>query len=292
MKTTEKLDNKIRLNKYLADSGIASRRKADRMIEEGHVKINGRKVFELGVKVDPDKDTVTVQGETVRPQDHKVYFMFYKPKNVVTTMFDPEDRPCIADYTKHIEERVYPVGRLDWETEGLLILTNDGEFSNKVMHPSQDVTKTYLVKIDGQLLEDDIARLKDGVTIVGGKVQARSVQKVRRGSDLYGWYRVVITEGKNRQVHRMFEKIGYDVLKLQRVAIGSLELSGIDRGEMRPLTARMIEKVFQPEEEPTSSRLKLTTDKGLRIAAKRSSRPTLKATREHVQRSGRPRGRG
>ena len=291
MEKSEKTSS-IRLNKYLADSGIASRRKADRMIEAGEVKINGRKVFELGVKVNPKLDTVTVAGETIRPVEHKVYFMFYKPKNIVTTMHDPEDRPCIADYTKHIEERVYPVGRLDWDTEGLLLLTNDGDFSNRVMHPSQDVTKTYLAKLNGQLSEDDIARLKEGVTIVGGRVNARSIQKVRRGADNYGWYRVVITEGKNLQIHRMFEKIGFDVLKLQRVAIGSLELSGLDRGEMRPLTLRMVEKVFEPEDDPTPSRLRLTTEKSLKYAAERAGKPSLKARQAHVQRSGRPRSRG
>ncbi|MBX3034426.1 MAG: rRNA pseudouridine synthase [Bdellovibrionaceae bacterium] len=242
-------DQSVRLNKLIADSGLASRRQADRLIEEGHVTVNGKRVFELGVKVDPAHDRVMVDGKPLKKQSQKLYLLFNKPLGVLTTMDDPHDRPTIADYLEKVPVRVFPVGRLDWNSEGLILLTNDGDFANKVMHPSAEVTKTYLVKINGQARPDQIQKLLKGVTIIGGRVAAKSIEKIRRpdGSDQYDWYKMVITEGKNRQIRQMFEKIGFDVMKLQRVAIGCLRLGSLRKGEVVFLNDAALEKVFEPD---------------------------------------------
>ncbi|MCM2281920.1 MAG: rRNA pseudouridine synthase [Bdellovibrionaceae bacterium] len=237
----------IRLNKYLADCGIASRRKADQLIAEGKVVINGKKVYELGTRVDPTADKILVDGKPVKPATNKVYIMFHKPKNVVTTMEDPEGRPTIADYFNRLPVRVFPVGRLDWDTEGLLLLTNDGEFAQRIMHPAEEVPKTYLAKISGHASDDALIRLRRGVSIPGGRVQALHVERIRRGADKYDWIKIVVGEGKNRQVRRMFEKIGFDVLKLQRVAIGRLRIGTLERGEYVFLTEAGVQKIFQKE---------------------------------------------
>lgn len=240
---------KTRLNKFIAEAGVASRRKADQLIAEGKVKINGKKVFELGTHVDPAHDQVTVEGQQIRPEAEKVYAMFYKPRHVLTSMSDPEGRPTVADYIQDLPYRLFPVGRLDWDSEGLLLLTNDGDYASRVMHPREEIPKTYHVKLNGQPSEQEIAKLLSGVPIIGGRVSAREVVRLRKGdSKEKAWYRIVITEGKNRQIRRMFEKIGYDVEKLQRVSIGALELRGIERGQYTLLDRKSAERVFQTQE--------------------------------------------
>jgi 23S rRNA pseudouridine2605 synthase len=240
-------DNSMRLNKYLAECGVASRRKADELIAEGSVIVNGKKVYELGTKVYPGTDRITVSGKPVKAPTHKVYILFHKPKNVVTTMDDPEGRPMIADYFERLPVRVFPVGRLDWDTEGMILLTNDGEFAQKVNHPSKEIMKTYLVKVNGHPTSEHFEKLKRGVSIIGGKVAVRHIERVRRGdSDKYDWIKVMIGEGKNRQVRRMFEKIGFDVLKLQRVAVGMLRMPAtLKRGEYVFLTESGVKKIFE-----------------------------------------------
>jgi 23S rRNA pseudouridine2605 synthase len=242
-----KAGTKVRLNKLIADSGIASRRAADRLIEEGQVTVNGKKVYELGVRVDPHVDKIIIQGKPLRKKFEHVYLMLNKPKGVLTTMEDPLNRPTIKEFLDKVPTRVFPVGRLDWDSEGLLILTNDGDFANRVTHPKAEVTKTYLVKVDGKPADAQIQKLLNGVTIVGGKVKAKSVEKVKRGKDQYEWLKIVITEGKNRQIRQMFEKIGFDVLKLQRVAIGRLRIGNLERGELVYLNDVAAERVFLPD---------------------------------------------
>jgi 23S rRNA pseudouridine2605 synthase len=234
----------IRLNKLIADAGIASRRAADRIIEEGRVTINGKKVYELGIKVDIKKDQVLVDKKPLRAKSENIYIMFNKPKGVLTTMEDPLERPTVKQFMEDIPYRVFPVGRLDWDSEGLLILTNDGDYAQKVMHPKEEITKTYLVKLDGQPKPEQLSKLLRGVTIVSGKVAAKSVEKVERGRDQYAWVKIVITEGKNRQIRQMFEKVGFDVLKLQRVAIGRLRLGQLERGEMVYMNEVAANRVF------------------------------------------------
>lgn len=270
---------RVRLNKLIADSGLASRRHADRMIEEGQVTVNGKRVYELGIKVDPQADRILVEGKPLRkPLSQKLYLVINKPKGVLTTMDDPLDRPTIAEYLEDVPSRVFPVGRLDWDSEGLLLLTNDGDFANKVMHPKAEVTKTYLVKLDGQPQPQHIEKLKRGVSIVGGKVSARHIEKIKKSgdkkSDKYDWYKIVITEGKNRQIRQMFEKVGFDVIKLQRVAIGRLRLGALKVGELIYLNDVAVERVFLPDD-PEEVKQKRTY-KGRAQAMNRVTKKTAK----------------
>lgn len=267
---------RVRLNKLIADSGLASRRHADRMIEEGHVTVNGKRVYELGVKVDPEQDRVLVDGKPLRkPLTQKLYLVMNKPKGVLTTMDDPHERPTIAEYLEGVPARVFPVGRLDWDSEGMILLTNDGDFANKVMHPKAEVTKTYLVKLDGQPQAQHIEKLKRGVSIVGGKVAARHIEKIKKSgenkSDKYDWYKIVITEGKNRQIRQMFAKVGFDVLKLQRVAIGRLRLGALKAGELVFLNDAAVARVFLPDD-PEEVKTKRTY-KGRATSLKKTAKP-------------------
>ncbi len=255
---------RVRLNKLIADSGLASRRHADRMIEEGQVTVNGKRVYELGVKVDPQDDRILVNGKPLRkPLSQKIYVMLNKPRGILTTMVDPLDRPTIAQLLGDVPARVFPVGRLDWDSEGLLLLTNDGDFANKVMHPKAEVTKTYLVKLDGQPQPQHLDKLRKGVTIVGGKVAARHIEKIKKSGDKksskYEWYKIIITEGKNRQIRQMFAKVGFDVLKLQRVCIGRLRLGALKSGDLVYLNETAISRVFladDPDEVKTKKTYK------------------------------------
>ncbi|MEN0057685.1 MAG: pseudouridine synthase [Bdellovibrio sp.] len=244
---------RVRLNKLIADSGLASRRHADRMIEEGQVTVNGKRVYELGVKVDPQNDRILIEGKPLRKSlTQKLYLMMNKPRGVLTTMDDPHGRPTIADYLGGVPARVFPIGRLDWDSEGMLLLTNDGDYANKVMHPKAEVTKTYLVKLNGQPEARHLDKLRKGVSIVGGRVSAKHIEKIKKSgenkSDKYDWYKIVITEGKNRQIRQMFEKVGFDVLKLQRVAIGRLRLGALKAGELVFLNEVAVERVFLADE--------------------------------------------
>ena len=244
-KNTTAASGPVRLNKFLADHGIASRRKADEMIDEGRVQVNGRKVFELGIKIDPSKDKVKVGGKLVGAKPQPVYFVFNKPKSVVTSTYDPQGRPVVLDFFRRIKKRIFPVGRLDWDTEGLLLMTNDGDFANEITNPKSNISKTYHAKLDGIPTDKQLDKLKRGVSIIGGKVRAVHLKRLKKGSsNKKEWIEITITEGKNRQVRKMFEKIGYDVEKLKRVSIGELKLSALKPGEYRPLTAKDLTKLF------------------------------------------------
>ena len=251
----------------MADCGVASRRAADTMIASGHVQINGKTTFELGVKVVPGEDRVTVDGKPVKPVAQKIYLVFNKPENVLTSMEDPLGRPTIADFVEHLPVRVFPVGRLDWDTEGLLLLTNDGDFSQKVMHPREEIPKTYLAKLDGHPTESDLHKLLRGVTIPGGRVKALLAEKAKvSDSKLYDWVKIIISEGKNRQVRHMFQKIGFDVKKLKRVAIGQLTLGNLQKGEYAFLDQGGLAKIFKryrPPEERAKSRPRQKSTKRL-----------------------------
>jgi 23S rRNA pseudouridine2605 synthase len=281
--------DEVRLNKFLADCGVTSRRGADELIREGAVSINGKKVYELGARVNVKSDRVMVNGKPVQVDFRKVYIAFHKPKGVLTTMEDPEGRPCIADYFKHMDVRIFPIGRLDWDSEGLILLTNDGEFAQRVMHPKHEVLKTYHVKVNGHPSEDQLQKLRRGVSIKdGGKVAARHLEKIKMGdSDLYDWLRISVGEGKNRQVRKMFEKIGFDVLKLQRVAIGRLKLSGLPRGEWAMLAPDEVERIFAPPiEEGGARRARVKSVKSR--ARDESSQRQQKSARDRARGSAGP----
>ncbi len=280
-----KSPEKVRLNKLIAEAGLASRRGADEIIESGQVTINGKKVYELGIKVDPIHDKIIVDGKPLRRINHKIYLLFHKPKGVLTTMEDPLDRPTIAEYLDKVPYRVFPVGRLDWDSEGMILLTNDGEFANKITHPKSEVTKTYLVKVNGQPKQEQLDKLLKGVSIIGGKVAAKHLERIKRkeGSEQYDWFKMIITEGKNRQIRQMFEKIGFDVMKLQRVAIGRLRMGHLERGELVFVDESALEMVFLPDvpEELKEKR----SYKGRQVSTKRLPPATTQATATKAQAS-------
>lgn len=240
----------IRINKFISQAGIASRRAADELIKDGHVSVNNQIVTDLGRKVNPKSDTVKVRGRIIKVESDKLYLMFHKPKGVLTTLSDPEGRPTVADYIEHLPQRVFPVGRLDWNTEGLLLFTNDGDFANKIIHPKSEITKTYIVKVEGKPAPDKIQKLLTGVSIPGGKVKFKSIRKMQKTDTIHSWYTVVMTQGLNKQIRLMFQKIGHDVLKLQRVAIGNLELGTLRRGEFKSLLDIHLRKIFADPDAP------------------------------------------
>jgi len=229
---------KKRLQKILSELGIASRRKAEELILQGSVTVNGR-VATIGMKADPEEDHIKVAGKLVAgPQQKgipKVYLMFHKPKGVVTTLSDPEGRPAVKDYLNEVKHRVFPVGRLDFDSEGLLLLTNDGDLAHALLHPSHEIPKTYLVKIKGEIEEEKVGILRRGVKLEDGITLPARVKRVRK-SENNSWIEMTIREGKKRQIRRMLEKVGHPVLKLKRVSIGPLQLGALKPGEMRRLT--------------------------------------------------------
>ncbi|MED3725176.1 rRNA pseudouridine synthase [Priestia filamentosa] len=231
-----------RLQKVIAHAGIASRRKAEQLILEGKVRVNGKVIKELGTKVKP-QDRVEVEGVQIE-QEKPVYFLLYKPTGVISSVTDDKDRKTVRDYFPYVEERIYPIGRLDYDTSGLLLMTNDGAFANHLMHPKYEIEKTYIAKVKGipqkhevRLLEKGI-RLEDGVT-APAKVRVLSVDKRKQTSIV----ELVIHEGRNRQVRRMLETVGYPVVKLKRERYAFLDLVGLNAGEARELTPHEVKKL-------------------------------------------------
>ncbi|MGI6588539.1 MAG: pseudouridine synthase [Peptococcia bacterium] len=223
-----------RLQKYLARCGVASRRKAEEMIKQGLVKVNGQAVLEMGFQVEPGKDQVEVQGKKVEPEKRKVYFLLNKPCRVVTTLNDPQGRKKVTDLIKGVPERVYPVGRLDYHSEGLLLLTNDGELTYHLTHPRFAIAKTYLVKVQGRVNKQNVERLQKGIELEDGLTQPALV-KVRQCKQAETLLEITIREGRNRQVRRMCEKIGHPVITLKRLKFGPLALGNLKVGEYREL---------------------------------------------------------
>lgn len=229
----------MRINKFLAYSGVASRRAADELINDGVVKING-KVCSLGDDVDVGSDKVTVNGKPVNVVKKYDYYIMNKPKGYVCTVKDDKGRKTVMDLLPTNAKRLFPVGRLDYDTEGLLILTNDGELTYKLTHPKNEVPKTYLVKTEKPVSDEDLSKLRSGVYIDGVKTKkcnVRLVESYKDGAKLH----ITISEGKNRQVRKMFEAVGNCVDFLKRIKIGDLTLTGLDRGEVRQLNAREID---------------------------------------------------
>ncbi len=230
-----------RIQKILAEMGIASRRKAEEFIKEGRVTVNGVTAT-LGMKADPARDHVKVDHKLLTKIEPKVYFLFNKPRNVVTSLSDPRGRPTVKDYFKGIKYRVFPVGRLDFDSEGLLLVTNDGALAYSLLHPSKEVTKTYLVKVEGAVTEESLEKLRRGVRLEDGATAPAGVTIVRKLENST-WIEIAIHEGRKRQVRRMMERIGHAVIRLKRIGIDGLKLRDLKPGEIRPMTVSELEAV-------------------------------------------------
>lgn len=231
-----------RLQKVLAHRGVASRRQCEEIILAGRVKVNGQVVTEMGFKVEPTYDCIEVDGKKIGQEEEKIYILLNKPVGFVTTVKDPQKRKTVIDLIKSVKERVYPVGRLDYDTEGLLLMTNDGELAYALTHPKHEISKTYLVKVKGLPSREALQQLRHGVKLEDGMTAPAKVNFV---SDLGGnaLVKISIHEGRNRQVRRMFSYIGHPVLQLQRIQIGFLTMNGLKVGEFRFLDQDEIDKL-------------------------------------------------
>ena len=229
----------MRLNKYIASAGICSRRKADELIAAGNVKINGAVMREMGYDVE-EGDRVVVNGRLIEGAGEKVYVAVNKPKGYITSMDDDRDRATVAELVKDIPERLFPVGRLDYNTTGLLLMTNDGDLAYRLTHPKHEVFKTYVALVSGIVSDARLARLRKGVDI-GGFVTSPARVKIVRQNQRSTVVEISIREGKNRQVRKMFKAVGNTVLELERVAIGDVRLGHMQQGHYRKLTRREIE---------------------------------------------------
>ena len=224
----------MRLQKYLAISGVASRRSAEKMIAGGRVSVDGQVITEMGVQVEIGQD-IRVDGRPITPEPEKKYIMYHKPAGEVTTASDPEGRPTVLDRFRDYPFRLYPVGRLDYDSEGLLLLTNDGDLTERMLHPSMEVEKTYLARVSNELTLQEARRLEAGV-MVDGRKTARAKVKILAANGLYTDVLVTIHEGRNRQVRKMVEQVGHQVVMLRRIRFGPLKLGDLPRGMWRELT--------------------------------------------------------
>ncbi|MCI0468581.1 MAG: rRNA pseudouridine synthase [Nitrospirae bacterium] len=221
--------------------GAASRRKAEELIADGRVTVNGA-IAHLGDKADPGKDHIKLDGKLLIRTEPKVYYMLHKPVGVVTSLSDPGGRPTIKDFLKGIRQRVYPVGRLDYDSEGLLLITNDGELTYSLLHPSKKIPKTYLVKVKGAIGDEDIKKIGEGVWLKHGKTAPAKVRRLK-GSGVNTWVELTIYEGKKRQIRLTMERVGHPVIRLKRIAIKGLKLGNLETGQYRALTPEEIKKL-------------------------------------------------
>ena len=234
----------MRLNKFLSAAGVCSRREADRLIEQGRVKVNGKIVEGLGIKIDENQDRIEVDGKTVEGLQSKIYVLLNKPPKVLVTLKDPLQRKTVLDILPPLKSRLFPVGRLDYDSEGLLLLTNDGELANRLIHPRYEIKKVYLVKIKGHPNKEQLSRLEKGIAIDGKKTAPAKIFSVS-SSPKRSLYKVEIHEGRKREVRRMFEAIGFRVLLLRRVKFAGLTLDGLQPGDWRDLTDQEVQRLYK-----------------------------------------------
>ena len=232
----------VRLQKFLAESGVASRRKSEELIDQGKVKVNG-KVAMIGDKVDPKKDTVTVNGKKIVKTKTFTYIVLHKPRGFITTMSDEMDRKCVAELIKDVPGRVYPVGRLDRDSEGMLLFTNDGAFANAMTHPTKHVPKTYRVTVRPSISEEQITALTQGVIIDDRKTAPAEVRVITKEEGRVV-LEIILYEGRNRQIRKMCEEVGLEVARLKRTAIGSIKLGMLKQGDWRNLTEDEVRKLM------------------------------------------------
>ena len=283
----------VRLQKLMAAAGIASRRKAEELIAAGLVSVNGQTVTELGTKADPEVDNIKVNGRPLGTPERHVYLLLNKPKGHVVTVSDPEGRPTVLDLVQGIKTRVYPVGRLDYLSEGLLLLTNDGALMQKLTHASSHVPKTYLVKVSGKPAEADIAKLREGIFLPAERTRLKSPEAQQSGDRgkrrstavrtapariklvrdaANPWYEVTLIEGRNRQIRRMFEQIEHHVEKIKRVRYGPLELD-VEPGKFRSLTAQEVKALKEAVSSPRRNSYGMPPEHKSRRSTAKNRRP-------------------
>jgi len=233
----------VRLQKVIAQAGLASRRQAEEMISDGRVEVNGRLVTELGTRVDPETDVVRVDGSRIPPQRHHVYLALNKPRGVVSTMDDPQGRPTLADYLPRKSGRLFHVGRLDIDTEGLIILTNDGDFAQRLSHPSFEIDKTYMVETEGVMDNASLKRLEKGIMLEDGYIRPDKVKLISR-SGSKTLVELTLHSGRNRIVRRMMDALGYPAQRLARLRIGPIKLGNLPSGSTRELTSAEIGALY------------------------------------------------
>ena len=234
-----------RLQKFIATCGIASRRAAEKYITDGRISVNGETVTEQGIKIDPEKDVVAVDGKIIKETVQKVYIILYKPKGYISTVKDEKDRRTVMDLVADIPQRIFPVGRLDNNTEGLLLMTNDGDLTQKLLHPKFKITKTYMVTIKDIMDNDSLGRLRRGVNLEDGKTAPAEAKIVSYDRDTnHSRVEITIHEGRNRQVRRMFQAVGYDVAALKRTRFAGLTLQGLKRGKYRNLEQEELKQLI------------------------------------------------
>ncbi len=231
------------MQKIIAEMGLASRRKAEEMIIEGRVTVNG-KVAAIGMKADPFHDRIKVDGKLLIKPEKKVYYVFNKPRGVMTSMSDPQGRTTVQEFFRGIKQRVFPVGRLDYDSEGLLLLTNDGDFAQAILHPSKKVPKTYLVKIKGVLEEEELDRLRKGIKIDGRMTAPAKVKKLKK-TESNSWIEMTISEGRKRQIRKMLERVGHQVIRLMRIRINGIEMGPLEPGGYRKLTIEEMHTIMK-----------------------------------------------
>jgi pseudouridine synthase len=230
-----------RLQKVMAHAGVASRRKSEEIIAEGRVKVNGEIVTEMGFKVDPDEDEIVVDGELIS-EEKKRYLLLNKPEGYITTVSDPEGRPTVMDLIPDLKQRLYPAGRLDYDSSGLLIMTNDGDLTYKLTHPKKEVDKKYRVLVQGEMTEEDFNKFENGMVIDGQKTAPAKISNVNYKGDKTE-FDIIIHEGRNRQVRRMVQIAGFSVISLKRIGFAFLSLTGVKEGEFRYLSDQEITKL-------------------------------------------------
>ena len=238
------MNQTIRLQKYLAQCGIASRRKAETLIADGRVTVDGKIVDTMGVKIDPEGQQILFDGKPVIPEKKKIYILLNKPKGYVTTVADPQGRPIVTDLVQDTDERLFPVGRLDLDTQGALLLTNDGDLAQRMQHPSHEVTKTYEAQVAGKPKHKDLTSLEKGIVLEGKMTSPAQLAVIKNfsGATLL---RITIHEGRKRQVRKMFAAIGHPVKRLKRIAYGSLYLENLPEGSYRRLNKQDLKKIFK-----------------------------------------------
>ena len=232
-----------RLQKILSRAGVSSRRAAEKMIAEGRISVNGNVIIEPGTKADPGKDEIRLDGRLISLETERIYLMLHKPKGYVTTLSDPQGRSIVTDLLNGVAARVYPVGRLDYDSEGLLILSNDGEFAQRLQHPRYGIPKTYRVKVEGHLLKGELKALENGIDLPDGKFAPAEIQ-IEKTNPRSTWINLTLTDGRNRVIRRAFDSLGHPVARLVRVAVADITLASLPEGAWRLLTSREVERLL------------------------------------------------